>query len=98
MNSSDDGRRVQRRSPTDSPVPVMLEVDAEDLEAVYATLEEYKVALRESQEEVAELSAALVHLEDRQVHSRSSRAENEHEGQEDIDGDEANVAKILVRG
>jgi hypothetical protein len=51
--------------------PVMMEVDAEDLEAVYATLAEYEVALAaaqrenaEQQREIAELSAALVDQED----------------------------------
>lgn len=43
--------------------PLMLEVDADDLEAVYATLDEHKTALQAAEEEISELSSALVVME-----------------------------------
>ena len=43
--------------------PLMLEVAADDLDAVYATLAEHEAALRAAEEEIAELSSALVAME-----------------------------------
>ena len=44
--------------------PLMLEVAADDLDAVYATIDEQAAALRAAEDEIAELSSALVAMEE----------------------------------
>lgn len=58
--------------------PLMIEVDASDLDALYETLETYKSALADAQEEISELSNALVVMEE-----EMSRAEENKEQIED---------------
>lgn len=59
--------------------PLMLEVSAEDLDAVYATLDERTAELRAAEEEIAELSAALIALgeeRDRDVSTRHAHQDS----------------------
>ena len=85
----------------------MLEVSADDLEAVYATLEEYKDALQAAEQEITELSSALVELEeDRDIavaaasrHSRDAEVEAEAEGKqqtESADTDYVDKAQVRI--
>ena len=59
MNSNETAEEESEGSTS----PNLLEVDMEDLEAVYATLEEYQTALKDAQEEIVVLSTAVVDLE-----------------------------------
>lgn len=87
----------------ESSSPLMLEVNADDLEAVYATLEEYKEALREAEQEISELSAALVEMEDERddavegPHSRDREGPAEEKQQDHcVDNNKADNTQVSL--